>query len=449
MLVVPCGMLGKSMAPARPLHRMAFALVSLEMLRTTSANIRSQALYPFDPDVEQSMFVGLNDGAQRLRVNIKGVNLSATYVDCDADMEDSTLCVSGAEISDEDDLLRLRQAFFPNAATIPDRELYEAKRAAFRRGTQTECGKEAAGARQMRHYLADGHLALDLVHDLVYIGAIERSEANRDDPREVRILNIGGGDTIHDDPLSQLQTQNYVKGLLVEADDERFEALRQYATPNLKIENFLVDPGKISFVEDRLRNAFDLSPGDGGKVRVDILKVDIDSIDCLVVEALAPRLDIKAIIIETNKWIPPPFQFTLLFPSEKVPNQMNGCSVSYAVNRFLRHGFRLVFYSGEDAVFVHDDVLKAGTRVNRNPMVSPLREYSSPLDEFECYRSIEQFGLRRLDGERVAQYLRGWPIPFVREWFFTLPIEEAATALWGNLTAIHADVPFMLWHLLD
>ncbi|CAE7237201.1 unnamed protein product [Symbiodinium natans] len=126
--------------------------------------------------------------------------------------------------------------------------------------------------------------------------------------------------------------------------------------------------------------------GEGGGAHcVDVWKVDIDSIDCTVLEVLLRRSELdlrpKAVILEVNPHFPPPYKFSVLGvqgPESDgdfwARNMMGlyGCSLSHQVDILRDFGYWLIGFDHKDALFVHKNFAHAFNA-------------TAPLDEYVAY----------------------------------------------------------------
>lgn len=210
-----------------------------------------------------------------------------------------------------------------------------------------------------------------------------------------RYVNVGAADGRKDDPVYEYAIRTNATGIAVERDPDRCELHRQ-ALPSVHVECSEVTPQNV---QNLVAGATE--PGDV----LDILKVDIDSYDCPVLEVLLRTLTAKIILVEANPSIPPPYQWAMLHHSElwdffngfsspeEVP--IRGCSLAYEVDLLRRFGYDFIAFGGHDAVFTHHSVRSAW---------HPLEP---PMDEFDCY--LEAF---------IAA--NGIPISLTRRWFFEI-----------------------------
>lgn len=118
---------------------------------------------------------------------------------------------------------------------------------------------------------------------------------------------------------------------------------------------------------------------------VDLWKVDIDSIDCTVVEVLmrsySPPLRPKALIMEANTHFPPPYKFSLVSSPANMSSDANvariqrglfGCSLSHQVSFLLSFGYWLVSFTHKDALFLQQDIARGVG-------------FTAPMDEFSAF----------------------------------------------------------------
>mmetsp|Transcript_17444 Transcript_17444/g.52703 ORF Transcript_17444/g.52703 Transcript_17444/m.52703 type:complete len:358 (-) Transcript_17444:75-1148(-) len=223
---------------------------------------------------------------------------------------------------------------------------------------------------------------------------------------EGRYVNVGAADGQKDDPVYEYAIRTNATGIAVDRDPARCE-LHRRALPLVRVECSEVTPQNV---EGLVAGA--MAP----PAVLDILKVDIDSYDCPVLEVLLRTLSAKIVLVEANPSIPPPYQWAMLhhpelweffngFSSpEEVP--IRGCSLAYEVDLLRRHGYDFIAFGGHDAVFTHQSVRSAWL-----PM-------EPPVDEFDCY--LEAF---------IAA--NGIPISLTRRWFFELnDTQQALPEIW-------------------
>eukprot|EP00929_Paragymnodinium_shiwhaense_P049649 TRINITY_DN25027_c0_g1_i2.p1 TRINITY_DN25027_c0_g1~~TRINITY_DN25027_c0_g1_i2.p1 ORF type:complete len:205 (-),score=28.94 TRINITY_DN25027_c0_g1_i2:587-1201(-) len=150
-----------------------------------------------------------------------------------------------------------------------------------------------------------------------------------------------------------------------------------------------------------------------GELDVDVLKLDIDSYDCVLLRPLLRELSVGLLVLEINPWFPPPLKFARLYHPHPnmdalVGSDSNGCSLSYILELVQPSGFQLLHVSDEDVILAHHSVMQAGGW--------------QAQDESECYRRVSARGHGAI------------PIAFLREWFFGLDPHHALIRAWGNIT---------------
>ncbi|CAE7360039.1 unnamed protein product, partial [Symbiodinium necroappetens] len=143
---------------------------------------------------------------------------------------------------------------------------------------------------------------------------------------------------------------------------------------------------------------------------VDVWKVDIDSIDCTVLEVLLRGTELellpKALILEVNPDYPPPYKFSVTGIQGLTETDgdfwaramlgLYGCSLSHQVALLREFGYWLIGYHHKDALYVHKHVAHA------------LRA-SGPLDEFLAYSNA------------LVMIGSGLPPPILRRWLYSHP----------------------------
>ncbi|CAJ1348337.1 unnamed protein product [Effrenium voratum] len=91
--------------------------------------------------------------------------------------------------------------------------------------------------------------------------------------------------------------------------------------------------------------------------KVDVLKVDVDSYDCALAQALLLKVEAAVVVLESQPLIPPPFKFARKFHSlDPLTQGVAGCSLSYQL-QMLQPRYQLLVYSEHDTVFVRSDLV--------------------------------------------------------------------------------------------
>lgn len=213
-------------------------------------------------------------------------------------------------------------------------------------------------------------------------------------------VNIGAGDGQRDDPLFQYVQELKATGVAVEQNASCCESHRK-VFPQVKVECSEVTPQNILYLLGDAVESEDM---------LDILKIDIDSFDCPVLEVVLDKLSAKLILMEVNPSIPPPYQWSMLHHSKlweffnayhdtrEVP--IRGCSLSYEVDMLKRHGYDLLMFGGHDAIFSHHSI--RDTWLPHRP----------PVDEFSCFN-------------KAFIVANGIPIELTRRWFYQMSDKQA------------------------
>lgn len=285
-----------------------------------------------------------------------------------------------------------------------DQEAAAVRRRAWRISTNGEVGRctEILGSH------SDGP---DMFSELLQ-ALYETLEASTPQLLSSRIVNIGAAGEA--DPIRPLvlQHRNIFRGVYVDPGTSHVAQMREdlagsgmhlhegYATPET-IEGILRDGGLLEIAPHW----------------IDVLKVDIDTYDCDVANAILELVGGSLIVIMEVNPLPPPIMFARHFAkgvqeSNEVPHPLHGCSLAYQVRLLERHGLVLWRYTGQDAVYLHREVLSA------------LQTRPEGMDEMLCYQ------------EATIMQHRDIPIRFSQEWFFQLTPAEALGAIHSNLSAI-------------
>ena len=93
------------------------------------------------------------------------------------------------------------------------------------------------------------------------------------------------------------------------------------------------------------------------RTKFDLLKIDIDSVDCEVLQAVLSVRKPLVVSIEINPAFPPPISFNMKWHTDVQhqvgsPSVLYGCSLSFAIEVAYRQGYELLHFSLEDAYFV-------------------------------------------------------------------------------------------------
>jgi hypothetical protein len=141
-----------------------------------------------------------------------------------------------------------------------------------------------------------------------------------------------------------------------------------------------------------------------------VLKIDIDSCDCDVLEQALKHFSPSVVVIEFNPAFPPPIRFNLAYQPKMAhndrgaPSPIFGCSLSYAADVAQRFGYALLQAPIEDAYFVHASRLPLFGSIPReeqlvyamgNPLGYVYRDFGAGvLSEWSAWRGEQQLLLR-------------------------------------------------------
>lgn len=98
---------------------------------------------------------------------------------------------------------------------------------------------------------------------------------------------------------------------------------------------------------------------------IDILKIDIDSCDCHILEELLKDhyFHAKIVQVELNHWIVPPFAYKEMCMNDTIARyglgDLWGCSMQAAYDIVKPYGYKLLQWDWPDAVFVHENYTSA------------------------------------------------------------------------------------------
>ena len=182
-------------------------------------------------------------------------------------------------------------------------------------------------------------------------------------------LNIGANDgkTLGPDPTYQVFHWLQFSGVCVEPDPVAFSKLRRNIPhERVKKVNAGMTPGQVpEFCEKYNVPQFP-----------DIIKIDIDSFDCDLLEAFVRARQFKLIHTEINYEIPVPLMFARKWSPQirfcMRPFAFYSCSFSYQVHMLSKYGYTLLQLWGFDATFIHESVKH----------VFPENRYLDPVQYF-------------------------------------------------------------------
>ena len=165
------------------------------------------------------------------------------------------------------------------------------------------------------------------------------------------VVDIGAGDGVAASPTLALFRSPAWRVLGIEADPAKFSRLAvafAFRDAGLSLVRAKVTPGTV----------VDLFRACRVPERPEVLKLDIDSYDLFVLEAILAAHRPGIIVMEVNEKIPPPLYFTVLFAEDHawVGDHFYGCSI-VAASRLLRPaGYLLESMEYDNAYFVRADL---------------------------------------------------------------------------------------------
>jgi hypothetical protein len=233
------------------------------------------------------------------------------------------------------------------------------------------------------------------------------------------IINIGAG-LEGDDPVSGSAFLHRFHGVSVD------QKQAQVSMPLVRKMVASITPGNAVALMDEAKAPRDVS----------LLKIDIDTCDCQVVEALLAGQRIRPLVVlmEANPNFPPPILFCERFDPKRVwktPVAYYGCSLEYQARMLAKYGFFLFQYefdkSGSNTVFLHVSLQHA----------FPERPSSSKLWWNKGNYRYLMWPPFVPKGQTVAPLWRNAPVTTVamlREWFEETDTEHLFWRVLGNLT---------------
>lgn len=237
-----------------------------------------------------------------------------------------------------------------------------------------------------------------------------------------RMIIIGCNDLLSE-PTKPLLEKG-TGGLFVDIDKRAIsKALAgPHATPNRRILNTTASVQTLSsllemhaeFVKD-----------------VDVVQVDIDTVDGPVLMRLLELTTPQAVVVEVRSHVPFPFRYAGLAQDTKgLP--WGGATLAYWLHELGLRGFLLVRMDSRDAVFARRDIV---------PRPDPLQHYLATLG---CYFRNHLLGItpvNLINGLHDGEPDR-WRL-FWHHWIRASP-EEVFSHVWQNLTSWRQDIPFSL-----
>eukprot|EP00747_Dinoflagellata_sp_TGD_P006896 gnl/TRDRNA2_/TRDRNA2_116518_c1_seq1.p1 gnl/TRDRNA2_/TRDRNA2_116518_c1~~gnl/TRDRNA2_/TRDRNA2_116518_c1_seq1.p1 ORF type:complete len:416 (-),score=45.68 gnl/TRDRNA2_/TRDRNA2_116518_c1_seq1:88-1335(-) len=255
------------------------------------------------------------------------------------------------------------------------------------------------------------------------------------------IVNIGCHDFGSNDPLfpamqALAAAGGHVSGLCIDVDEQALQnasvQLRAWGFPHVAVVRQEVTPSNIVSLL-------------GSVPMVDVLKIDIDGMDCAVLSAVLDSLPRPPgiLIVEVLYDIPPPWRFARRYAPEWplsewqakwiVERLLPGCNLGYLVTELQHYDYYLYKYNGADTIFVHSTHLAAFRAADGTVF---------PVDELLCYL--------------MASIHTAMPTVYIKDWLglgpshlSPLDMHDALLRIWGNITEIQHGggaerMPFLL-----
>ena len=175
------------------------------------------------------------------------------------------------------------------------------------------------------------------------------------------VVDVGAGDGVAISPTLGLFRSPAWRGLGIEPDPEKFCRLSvafAFRDAGLSLVRAQVTPATV----------LDLFRACRVPERLDVLKLDIDSYDLFVLEAILGGHRPGVIVMEVNEKIPPPLYFTVLFHEGHAwaGDHFYGCSIVAASTLLRPAGYVLESMQFDNAYFVRAD-LAAGRVADLTP----------------------------------------------------------------------------------
>jgi len=213
-------------------------------------------------------------------------------------------------------------------------------------------------------------------------------------------------------------------GLFLDANAREIAEARQsrLAGPHRMILNTTVTPS----------NVLGLLRAHAAFVReVDVLQVDIDTVDGPVVLKLLQVVTPLAVVVEMRNFVPFPLRYAFLSPDTDGLS-WGGASLAYWMHELGLRGYELARMDRMDAVFLRAEARPAAERRRRL------------LGILACY--LRNLLLEPSPSSLFAERARGTTGDWGRlqHAWMEMPPEAAAAEVWRNLTAWRADLRFSL-----
>mmetsp|Transcript_95874 Transcript_95874/g.310780 ORF Transcript_95874/g.310780 Transcript_95874/m.310780 type:complete len:444 (+) Transcript_95874:99-1430(+) len=255
-------------------------------------------------------------------------------------------------------------------------------------------------------------------------------------PKQIVIIGCG---SLSSEPTGPLLDRG-AGGLFIDADRRviRMALAGPRVAPHRRILNSTVSVGSVPrllrthapFVRD-----------------VEVLQVDIDTVDGPVVMKLLEFLSPRAVVVEVRNFLPFPFRYACLTTDTK-GLAWGGANLAYWLYELGIRGYRLLRMDSLDAVFVHHDdpVATAADLTGRRHFLGTLGCYVRNMLKERPPAALFRDILRKQQEEAAsspASPADNWS-DLWRGWFGAKHPHGVLHEAWGNLTAWRNDIPFTL-----
>eukprot|EP00928_Gymnodinium_smaydae_P036925 TRINITY_DN25720_c0_g1_i1.p1 TRINITY_DN25720_c0_g1~~TRINITY_DN25720_c0_g1_i1.p1 ORF type:complete len:517 (+),score=92.54 TRINITY_DN25720_c0_g1_i1:67-1551(+) len=244
-----------------------------------------------------------------------------------------------------------------------------------------------------------------------------------------QLLVIGCGD-LGGEPTDPLLERG-AGGLFLDADRaavRRARASERGSAPGRLVLNATVSPASLASLL-RAHASF---------VRnVDVLQVDIDTMDGPVVMRALQLLRPQAVVVEVRNFLPLPFRYACLTTNtQQLP--WGGASLGYWLRELSLRGFELIRMDARDAVFARRGL--PGTEMDpRRRLLGALGCYLRNMLSEPSPALLLRDSYLRSDGDAEERWNWLW-----HHWMHAPAPEQAVAEIWRNLTSWRGDISFSL-----
>uniref|UniRef100_A0A7S4WC06 Methyltransferase FkbM domain-containing protein n=1 Tax=Alexandrium monilatum TaxID=311494 RepID=A0A7S4WC06_9DINO len=276
-------------------------------------------------------------------------------------------------------------------------------------------------------------LAMDAMRDVYSDDVAEVWESLWPGDSSARQMIIIGCGNLHSEPTQPLLDKG-TGGLFVDASTK---AIRQakyssYAGPHRVILNRTVDPANVvGLLREHAPSLWE----------VDVVQVDIDTVDGPVLMKILEVTSPRAVVVELRNFVPFPFRYAY-FATDTDGLKLGGATLAFWMHELRVRGFELERMDRRDAVFVR-----------RPPGASAdlqRRHFLAAMGCYMCNLLREPTPAFLLRGPR-APLIAGAPVgsaeeswDLLRHAWMEMPASVAFPQVWRNLTSWRPDLPFSL-----